>query len=203
MVSVAPGRLPTTRAQTENIPMSLVTLAADEPLRAAQCMSTDMQKYSVENQAAIASYAARRNLDIVRTYVDRAKWPSHSKSRRQVPSVAPQASTKMISTMVVTAAQFWRHRAWRTDPFIHRHGALRLFGLAHQQLFGLGIGASFRLLSRQLGHRKQAIVKRTLRSFAVAVCCHGQSDELLGLTNPETASLFQPAQMSWHSAVML
>lgn len=42
-------------------------------LRAAQYvrMSTDAQKYSIENQAAaIAAYAARRHIDIVRTYSD-------------------------------------------------------------------------------------------------------------------------------------
>jgi DNA invertase Pin-like site-specific DNA recombinase len=40
-------------------------------LRAAQYvrMSTDLQRYSTENQAAtIAAYAARHNLTIVRTY---------------------------------------------------------------------------------------------------------------------------------------
>jgi DNA invertase Pin-like site-specific DNA recombinase len=44
--------------------------------RAAQYvrMSTDLQKYSIENQAAaIASFAARRNLTIVRTYADRGR----------------------------------------------------------------------------------------------------------------------------------
>jgi DNA invertase Pin-like site-specific DNA recombinase len=41
--------------------------------RAAQYvrMSTDAQKYSIENQAAaIAAYAARRHIKIVRTYSD-------------------------------------------------------------------------------------------------------------------------------------
>jgi DNA invertase Pin-like site-specific DNA recombinase len=45
-------------------------------LRAAQYvrMSTDHQKYSIENQAAaIAAYAAQRNLEIVRTYSDRGR----------------------------------------------------------------------------------------------------------------------------------
>lgn len=44
--------------------------------RAAQYvrMSTDMQKYSTENQAAaIAAYAAERRLSIVRTYVDHGR----------------------------------------------------------------------------------------------------------------------------------
>src|SRR5258708_32652783 len=37
-------------------------------------MSTDLQKYSIENQAAaIASFAAQRNLTIVRTYADRGR----------------------------------------------------------------------------------------------------------------------------------
>ena len=42
-------------------------------LRAAQYvrMSTDPQKYSIENQAAaIAAYAARRHITITRTYSD-------------------------------------------------------------------------------------------------------------------------------------
>ncbi|MEG3169204.1 recombinase family protein [Sphingomonas sp. LB3N6] len=44
--------------------------------RAAQYvrMSTDLQKYSTENQAeAIADYAARRNFEIVRTYADEGR----------------------------------------------------------------------------------------------------------------------------------
>ena len=43
-------------------------------LRAAQYLrvSTNLQKYSIENQAAaVAAYAARRNIRIVRTYSDR------------------------------------------------------------------------------------------------------------------------------------
>lgn len=46
------------------------------PRRAAQYlrMSTDMQKYSIENQAAaVAAYAARRAIRIVKTYTDRGK----------------------------------------------------------------------------------------------------------------------------------
>ena len=49
---------------------------APNGLRAAQYvrMSTDHQKYSTENQAdAIAAYAARRNLTIVRTYADEGR----------------------------------------------------------------------------------------------------------------------------------
>jgi DNA invertase Pin-like site-specific DNA recombinase len=45
-------------------------------LRAAQYvrMSTDHQKYSTQNQAeAIAAYAARRELTIVRTYADEGR----------------------------------------------------------------------------------------------------------------------------------
>jgi DNA invertase Pin-like site-specific DNA recombinase len=45
-------------------------------LRAAQYvrMSTELQKYSTENQAAvIAAYADQRNLTIVRTYIDRGR----------------------------------------------------------------------------------------------------------------------------------
>ncbi len=55
-----------------------------ERMRAAQYvrMSTDMQKYSAENQAAaIAAYAERRNLEIVRTYVDLARSGLHIGNR--------------------------------------------------------------------------------------------------------------------------
>jgi len=52
---------------------------SDEPLRmvrAAQYvrMSTDHQRYSTENQAeAIAEYAQRHGMEIVRTYADEGK----------------------------------------------------------------------------------------------------------------------------------
>ncbi len=45
-------------------------------MRAAQYvrMSTDLQKYSTENQAeAIAAYAARRGIEIIRTYADEGR----------------------------------------------------------------------------------------------------------------------------------
>jgi DNA invertase Pin-like site-specific DNA recombinase len=46
-------------------------------------MSTDMQKYSIENQiAAIAVYAARHKIEIVRTYLDAGKSGLTIKSRR-------------------------------------------------------------------------------------------------------------------------
>lgn len=56
-----------------------MTFATDEPprcVRAAQYvrMSTDHQKYSTENQAAaMAAYAAQRNITIVRTYADEGR----------------------------------------------------------------------------------------------------------------------------------
>ena len=49
---------------------------APQALRAAQYvrMSTDLQKYSIENQAAaIATFAVQRNFEIVRTYADRGR----------------------------------------------------------------------------------------------------------------------------------
>src|SRR5215208_2754554 len=49
---------------------------AQRALRAAQYvrMSTELQRYSIQNQAAaIAAYAQQRNLSIVRTYVDEAR----------------------------------------------------------------------------------------------------------------------------------
>ena len=48
----------------------------EKPIRAAQYvrMSTEHQKYSTENQAdAIRQYAARRGIEIVRTYADEGK----------------------------------------------------------------------------------------------------------------------------------
>jgi hypothetical protein len=53
--------------------MSIETPGAAEPLRAAQYvrMSTDRQIYSTENQMdAIAAYAARKNIEIVKAYKD-------------------------------------------------------------------------------------------------------------------------------------
>jgi DNA invertase Pin-like site-specific DNA recombinase len=58
------------------MPALAVNSAQTEVRRAAQYlrMSTDLQKYSIENQAAaIAAYAARRNISIVRTYADRGR----------------------------------------------------------------------------------------------------------------------------------
>ena|SRR6266496_4080731 len=49
---------------------------AQRALRAAQYvrMSTDFQRYSIQNQAAaIAAYAQQRNLTIVRTYLDEGR----------------------------------------------------------------------------------------------------------------------------------
>jgi DNA invertase Pin-like site-specific DNA recombinase len=49
---------------------------AQKSLRAAQYvrMSTELQRYSIQNQAAaIGAYAQQRNLDIVRTYVDEGR----------------------------------------------------------------------------------------------------------------------------------
>jgi DNA invertase Pin-like site-specific DNA recombinase len=56
--------------------MSQETPAAAERLRAAQYlrMSTDQQKYSIQNQAdAIAEFASRRDFAIVRTYRDEGR----------------------------------------------------------------------------------------------------------------------------------
>ena len=50
--------------------------ASGKSMRAAQYvrMSTDHQKYSTENQAeAMQQYAARRGIEIVRTYADEGK----------------------------------------------------------------------------------------------------------------------------------
>lgn len=56
----------------------------DRAFRAAQYvrMSTDHQRYSIQNQAAaIATYAASRNLTIVRTYADRGESGLQIKNR--------------------------------------------------------------------------------------------------------------------------
>jgi predicted site-specific integrase-resolvase len=65
--------------------------AAPGTLRAAQYVrvSTDPQKYSIENQAAaIAAYAARRNIGIVRTYSDVGRSTTESVSRRLCSAVS-------------------------------------------------------------------------------------------------------------------
>ncbi|MDE5454216.1 recombinase family protein [Bradyrhizobium sp. CSA112] len=57
---------------------------AQKALRAAQYvrMSTDFQRYSIQNQAAaIAAYAQQRNLTIVRTYVDEGRSGLRIKGR--------------------------------------------------------------------------------------------------------------------------
>ncbi|MEH2589819.1 recombinase family protein [Bradyrhizobium sp. AZCC 1721] len=57
---------------------------AQKALRAAQYvrMSTDFQRYSIENQAAaIAAYAQQRKLNIVRTYVDEGRSGLRIKGR--------------------------------------------------------------------------------------------------------------------------
>ena len=57
---------------------------AQKALRAAQYvrMSTDLQRYSIQNQAAaIAAYAQQRNLSIVRTYVDEGRSGLRIKGR--------------------------------------------------------------------------------------------------------------------------
>ena len=57
---------------------------AQRALRAAQYvrMSTDFQRYSIQNQAAaIAAYAQQRNLSIIRTYVDEGRSGLRIKGR--------------------------------------------------------------------------------------------------------------------------
>jgi hypothetical protein len=59
--------------------------ACTTPGRAAQYvrMSTDFQKYSIENQrAAIATYAICNNLQLVRTYADAGKSGVTAKGRK-------------------------------------------------------------------------------------------------------------------------
>ncbi len=55
-------------------------------LRAAQYvrMSTDFQRYSIQNQAAtIAAYALQKQFTIVRTYIDEGRsWPADQGTRR-------------------------------------------------------------------------------------------------------------------------
>jgi len=57
---------------------------AQKAVRAAQYvrMSTELQRYSIQNQAAaIAAYAQQRNLSIVRTYVDEGRSGLRIKGR--------------------------------------------------------------------------------------------------------------------------
>ncbi|MET0438129.1 MAG: recombinase family protein [Devosia sp.] len=61
-----------------HLPRSLKGSRAAQYLR----VSTDSQKYSIENQAAaLAAYAARRSIKIVKSYADRGRH-SHSLLRR-------------------------------------------------------------------------------------------------------------------------
>ncbi len=56
----------------------------DRTHRAAQYvrMSTELQRYSIQNQAAaIASYARQKNLTIARTYVDEGRSGPRIKNR--------------------------------------------------------------------------------------------------------------------------
>src|SRR5438552_3467715 len=53
-----------------HLPKSLNATRAAQYVR----MSTELQRYSIQNQAAaIGAYAQQRNLDIVRTYVDEGR----------------------------------------------------------------------------------------------------------------------------------
>ena len=54
----------------EQLPRSTKSISAAQYVR----MSTDHQRYSIQNQAAaIAAYAASHNLTIVRTYADQGE----------------------------------------------------------------------------------------------------------------------------------
>lgn len=77
--------------------------ARDGPglLRAAEYvrMSTDQQRYSTENQAeAIRDYAARRGMQIVRTYADEGKSGLQIKGR--------DALKQLIETVTTEKADF-------------------------------------------------------------------------------------------------
>ena len=61
-----------------HLPRSLRTTRAAQYVR----MSTELQRYSIQNQAAaIAAYAQQRNLSIVRTYVDEGRSGLRIKGR--------------------------------------------------------------------------------------------------------------------------
>lgn len=80
MAAGLPAR-PSTRSQEQN----QVSDASDRPRRAVQYlrMSTDMQRYSLDNQAAaIADYAAPAGFDIVRSYEDAGRTGVTARGRQ-------------------------------------------------------------------------------------------------------------------------
>jgi hypothetical protein len=76
-------------------------------LRAAQYvrMSTDRQVYSTENQAAtIAAYAARRNMAIVRTYVDNARSGLRINNRKGLQELIPARNMSAVTSTIANRA---------------------------------------------------------------------------------------------------
>lgn len=85
---------------------SAVIVRAVEPVR----MSTDHQKYSTENQAeAIRQYAARRGIEIVRSYADEGKsglrLDGRDALKRLIDDV--QAGTTDFTTILVYDVSRW------------------------------------------------------------------------------------------------
>jgi Resolvase, N terminal domain len=83
-----------------------------KPVRAAQYvrMSTEHQKYSTENQSeAMQQYAARRDIEIVRTYADEGKSGLSLEGRSALKQLIEDVQTKKadFSTILVYDISRW------------------------------------------------------------------------------------------------
>jgi DNA invertase Pin-like site-specific DNA recombinase len=83
-----------------------------KPIRAAQYvrMSTEHQKYSTENQSeAMQEYAARRGIEIVRTYTDAGKSGLSLEGRDALKQLIDDVQTKRadFSTILVYDISRW------------------------------------------------------------------------------------------------
>ena len=78
-------------------------------------MSTDMQKYSIENQsAAIALYAAARGLVIVQSYVDAGRSGLNIKSRDALQTLIDDVVSKRADFGVILVYDVSRWAAFKT-----------------------------------------------------------------------------------------
>src|ERR1035437_5780481 len=87
--------------------------AGNQPLRKAAMyvrMSTDLQQYSIENQAAaMEKYAAAHNIEIVKTYTDGGKSGLSTKGRGGLKRLIADvmAGTKEYSVILVLDVTRW------------------------------------------------------------------------------------------------
>lgn len=110
------------------------------PARAAQYvrMSTDHQKYSTENQKdAIAAYAARHNLTIVRTYADEGRSGLRIEGRDALKQLIDDVRNRRTDFSVVLVYDVSR---WGRFPTLMR--ALTTNTPAKKRAFGSSIAPS-------------------------------------------------------------